>query len=165
MGAASSTCSPSNTQEAKYDVFLSFAGKDSDSDGFKSHLCGALSEKHIETFIDNDGVHKRGDELSPTLLRAVRVSEISLVIFSSDYAFSKACLRELAEIIKQKKMNKLIVIPVFYRVDPSAVRKQTGSFKDAFDKHKQVSREELQTWRQALTEASNVSGWDSSVTR
>ncbi|KAK4841664.1 hypothetical protein QYF36_008332 [Acer negundo] len=62
-------------------------------------------------------------------------------------------------------MNKQIVIPVFYQVNPSDVRKQTGSFKDAFAKLKQVSGEELQTWREALTEASNLSGWDSSVTR
>ncbi|KAK4844593.1 hypothetical protein QYF36_022122 [Acer negundo] len=62
-------------------------------------------------------------------------------------------------------MNKQIVIPVFYQVNPSDVRKQTGRFKDAFAKHKQVSGEELQKWREALTEASNLSGFDSSVTR
>ncbi|KAL5778663.1 hypothetical protein ACOSQ2_009400 [Xanthoceras sorbifolium] len=174
MGASSSTCSSStttttttNSQGRKYDVFLSFRGEDSASDSFKSHLCGALSQKHIETFVvDDDDKLKRGDETSPALLRTIEESKISVVIFSEDYASSKGCLRELAEIIKYKKMNNKIVIPVFYQVNPSDVRKQTGSFKDAFAKHyKQVSKEELQTWREALTEASNLSGWDSSVTR
>ncbi|KAL5845864.1 hypothetical protein ACOSQ3_009388 [Xanthoceras sorbifolium] len=62
-------------------------------------------------------------------------------------------------------MNKQIVIPVFYHVDPSHVRKQIGSFKDAFAKHEEESGEELQIWREALTEASDLAGWDSSVTR
>ncbi|KAI9185668.1 hypothetical protein LWI28_009439 [Acer negundo] len=167
MGASSSTCSSSTTttdHERKYDVFLSFRGEDSTSDSFKSHLCGALSQKHIETFVDDDKL-KRGDEISPALFKAIEESKISVVIFSEDYASSKWCLRELAEIIRFKKMNKQIVIPVFYQVNPSDVRKQTGRFKDAFAKHKQVSGEELQKWREALTEASNLSGFDSSVTR
>ncbi|KAL5845737.1 hypothetical protein ACOSQ3_009261 [Xanthoceras sorbifolium] len=171
MGASSSTCSSStatNNHGSKYDVFLSFRGEDSASDSFKSHLKStcALSQKHIETFFVDDDKLKRGDEISPALLRAIEESKISVVIFSKDYASSKGCLRELAEIIKYKKMNKKIVIPVFYQVNPSDVRNQTESFKDAFAKHyKQVSKEELQTWREALTEASNLSGWDSSVTR
>ncbi|KAL5776177.1 hypothetical protein ACOSP7_009103 [Xanthoceras sorbifolium] len=147
MGASSSTCSPctlSNNHGRKYDVFLSFRGEDSATASFKSHLCGALSQKHIETFVaDDDDRLKRGDETSPALLRAIEESKISVVIFSKDYASSKGCLRELAEIIKYKKMNKKIVIPVFYQVNPSDVRNQTGSFKDAFAKHfKQVPKEE-----------------------
>ncbi|KAK2636986.1 hypothetical protein Ddye_031778 [Dipteronia dyeriana] len=167
MGASSSTCSSSTTTNygRNYDVFLSFRGEDNTSDSFKSHLCSALSQKHVETFVDGDKV-RREDETSPVLLKAIKESKISVVIFSKDYASSKGCLRELAEIIKYKKMNKQIVIPVFYQVNPSDVRKQTGSFKDAFANLKQaVSGEELRTWREALTEASNLSGWDSSVTR
>ncbi|KAK3193851.1 hypothetical protein Dsin_025161 [Dipteronia sinensis] len=167
MVASSSTCSSSTitNYDRKYDVFLSFRGENSTSDSFKSHLCGALSQKHIETFVDDDKLN-RGDETSPALLKAIEESKISVVIFSKDYASSKGCLRELAEIIKYKKKNKQIVIPVFYQVNPSDVRKQTGSFNDAFTKHnKQVSGEELQTWKTALTEASNLSGFDSSVTR
>ncbi|KAK3224721.1 hypothetical protein Dsin_004583 [Dipteronia sinensis] len=165
MGASSSTCSASTTTnyDRNYDVFLNFKGEDSTSDNFKSHLCSALSQKHVKIFVDGDKV-KRGDETSPVLLKAIKESQISVVIFSKDYATSKGCLRELVEIIKYKKMNKQIVIPVFYQVNPYDVRKQTGSFMDAFAKLKQVSGEELLTWREVLTEASNLSGWDSSVT-
>ncbi|KAL5843283.1 hypothetical protein ACOSQ3_009249 [Xanthoceras sorbifolium] len=172
MGASQSASSSSTTatatstatsHEGKYDVFISFRGEDT-RDNIKSHLFRALSQQHIETFVDDRLV--RGDEISPALLRAIEESKISVVVFSKDYASSKWCLRELAEIMRYKRLNKQIVIPVFYRVNPSDVRKQTGSFKDSFAKHnKQVSREELQTWRDALTDASNLSGWDSSVTK
>ncbi|KAI9186073.1 hypothetical protein LWI28_013493 [Acer negundo] len=57
-------------------------------------------------------------------------------------------------------------MPVFYNVDPSHVRKQTGSFECYFANYEEKeSPEEVQKWREALTEASNLSGWDSSVIR
>ncbi|KAL5800978.1 hypothetical protein ACOSQ3_032610 [Xanthoceras sorbifolium] len=148
MGDSSST----RSHGRKYDVFVSFRVEDT-SNSFTSHLCRALSQKHIETFVD-DG----GDENSPALLKAIELSKISLVIFSRHYASSDGCLRQLAEIIKLKKLNEQIVIPVFYQVDPSHVRKQTGSFKGAFVRHNKE-------WRDALTQASNLSGFHSSVIR
>ncbi|KAL5845764.1 hypothetical protein ACOSQ3_009288 [Xanthoceras sorbifolium] len=167
MGNLSSTPSSSSsttttTHSFKHEVFLSFRGEDT-RHGFTSHLYHALRQKQIETFIDDQLV--RGDEISPALLRAIEESRISVVIFSKDYASSKWCLRELAEIIKYMKMNKQIVIPVFYDVDPSHVRKQIGSYKDAFAKHENELQEEAHKWREALTEASNISGWHSSQIR
>ncbi|KAI4328359.1 hypothetical protein L6164_020717 [Bauhinia variegata] len=52
--------------------------------------------------------------------------------------------------------------------DPSIVRHQTGSYADAFSKHEQRWKDNLQkvqTWRAALAEAANLSGWDCSVHR
>ncbi|KAL5845750.1 hypothetical protein ACOSQ3_009274 [Xanthoceras sorbifolium] len=154
----SSSTTTTTTHSFKHEVFLSFRGEDT-RHGFISHLYHALRQKQIETFIDDQLV--RGDEISPALLRAIEESRISVVIFSKDYASSKWCLRELAEIIKYMKMNKQIVVPVFYHVDPSHVRKQIGSFK----KHENELQEEAQKWREALTEASNISGWHSSQIR
>ncbi|KAL5845763.1 hypothetical protein ACOSQ3_009287 [Xanthoceras sorbifolium] len=154
----SSSTTTTTTHSFKHEVFLSFRGEDT-RHGFTSHLYHALRQKQIETFIDDQLV--RGDEISPALLRAIEESRISVVIFSKDYASSKWCLRELAEIIKYMKMNKQIVVPVFYHVDPSHVRKQIGSFK----KHENELQEEAQKWREALTEASNISGWHSSQIR
>ncbi|KAL5843306.1 hypothetical protein ACOSQ4_009264 [Xanthoceras sorbifolium] len=154
----SSSTTTTTTHSFKHEVFLSFRGEDT-RHGFISHLYHALRQKQIETFIDDQLV--RGDEISPALLRAIEESRISVVIFSKDYASSKWCLRELAEIIKYMKMNKQIVVPVFYHVDPSHVRKQIGSFK----KNENELQEEAQKWREALTEASNISGWHSSQIR
>ncbi|KAK8712334.1 hypothetical protein V6N13_147574 [Hibiscus sabdariffa] len=60
------------------------------------------------------------------------------------------------------------VLPVFYHVDPSDVRNQRGSFSDAFAKHEKNFKhdvEKVKSWRTALTQAANSSGWDSHVTR
>ncbi|KAK2639892.1 hypothetical protein Ddye_027687 [Dipteronia dyeriana] len=163
MANSSTPSSSITTLPKKHEVFLSFRGEDTRY-GFTSHLYDALCRKQIETFIDDDKL-ERGDEISPALLRAIEGSKIAVVIFSKNYASSKWCLRELAEIIKCKKMNKHIVMPVFYHVDPSDVRKLTGSFKCSFANEEKVLQEEVQKWREALTEASNLSGWDSSVIR
>ncbi|KAK2639789.1 hypothetical protein Ddye_027584 [Dipteronia dyeriana] len=160
--ASSSTPSSTITLTKKHHVFLSFRGEDTRV-GFTSHLYDALSRKQIVTFIDYELV--RGDEISPALLKSIQESMIAVVIFSKDYASSKWCLRELAEIMKYKKLHELIVLPIFYCVDPSDVRKQTGPFKDSFARHENESKEEVQEWREAFNEASNLSGWDSAKTR
>ncbi|XP_044511384.1 disease resistance-like protein DSC1 [Mangifera indica] len=162
--ASSSSSSP--TSETKYDVFLSFRGEDV-RNNFTSHLYAALCRKQVETFIDEEGL-KRGDEISPMLLKAIVESKISVIIFSKDYASSRWCLDELSKILECKRMNGQMVIPVFYQVDPSDVRKQNGSFKDSFLKHEERfkdMKEKIQKWRDALTDAANLSGWDSSVTK
>lgn len=166
---ASSSSSPSHSSmfaQGKYNVFLSFRGEDTRAN-FTSHLYAALCQKQIQTFIDDDGL-KRGDEISPALLKAIEESNISVIIFSKDYASSRWCLDELVKILECKKFKRQIVIPVFYNVNPSDVRHQTGSFKEAFVKHEEYFKgkiEKLQRFRTALTEASNLSGWSSSITR
>ncbi|KAH9783028.1 Disease resistance-like protein DSC1 [Citrus sinensis] len=156
--AASSSCLAA---QCKYDVFVSFRGEDT-RDNFTSHLVAALCRKKIKTFIDEQ--LDRGDEISPALLDAIERSKISVIIFSENYASSKWCLDELVKILECKNKNAQMVVPVFYHVDPSDVRKQTGSFGDAFVKHEKQFKgipEKVQKWRVVLTEASNLSGWDS----
>ena len=151
----------------KYDVFLSFRGEDTRYN-IISHLHAALSKKNIKIFIDYQ--LRKGFEISPSLLTAIEESRISIVVFSKDYASSTWCLQELEKILecRGREMYSQIVIPVFHGINPSDVRKQTGTFRDAFAKHEQVfgdKSEKLQRWRAALTEAANLSGWDSSVIR
>ena len=162
MASSSSTPSSTISLKKKYQVFLSFRGEDTRV-GFTSHLEDALSRTCMLTFIDYKLV--RGEEISPALLKSIQESMIAVVIFSKDYASSRWCLRELAEIMKLEKLRELIVLPVFYNVDPSDVRKQTGPFKDSFAKHENESPDEVQEWRKAFTEASNRSGWDYAGTR
>ncbi|RVW98987.1 TMV resistance protein N [Vitis vinifera] len=51
------------------------------------------------------------------------------------------------------------VVPVFYHVEPSDVRNQTGSFGEAFDKYQKVPEHKLMRWKAALRHAANLSGW------
>ncbi|KAL1345143.1 hypothetical protein HN51_018936 [Arachis hypogaea] len=143
-----------------YDVFLSFRGTDTRR-GILSHLVKAFNQKQIETYVDY--MLREGTEISHSLLTAIEQSQISLIIFSQDYASSRWCLDELVTIMKCRKQNGQIAIPVFYEVDPSWVRHQKGSYQDAFANHEKTSsQDKVQIWRQALNQAANLSGLHSS---
>ena len=54
------------------------------------------------------------------------------------------------------------VLPIFYDVNPSNVRKQTGTFSQSFAEHKERFKdniEKVQTWRATLEEVANLKGW------
>ena len=62
---------------------------------------------------------------------------------------------------KKKKNKGLKVVLVFYHVDLSDVRNQTGSFEKAFDKHlknDRIDREKIQKWKDATRGVANLSG-------
>ncbi|XP_050154516.1 disease resistance protein RPV1-like isoform X6 [Malus sylvestris] len=158
---AASSSSSSSGLGCKYDVFINFRGEDTRR-GFVSHLYNALVKKPINAFIDAEKLRK-GDHLSE-LLTAIRGSRLSIVVFSQDYASSTWCLKELVQILKCKDANNQIVLPIFYEVDPSDVRKLKRKFEEAFAQHDRDSNaemEEVQSWRSALTTATSLSGWDS----
>ncbi|QHO09463.1 TMV resistance protein N [Arachis hypogaea] len=144
----------------KHDVFISFRGEDIRT-SFLSHLRKELHRNHIDFFVDDEKLHP-GDDISSTLIQAIEESSISLVIFSENYAASTWSLNELEKVIQCMKRDKRIVIPVFYNVVPSDVRHQNNSFKEAFDKHQhrlKGNMMKVQSWRLALKEASNLSGF------
>ena len=134
----------------RWDVFLSFRGADTRFN-FTDHLYKELMRMDIRTFRDDDGL-ERGGEIQPSLLKAIEDSMNSVVVFSQNYAHSKWCLDELDKIMRSRKEKRQMVLPVFYHVDPSDVRKQTGSFGE-------VTEERVLRWRKALTEAANLAGW------
>ncbi|XP_054811512.1 disease resistance protein RUN1-like isoform X3 [Prosopis cineraria] len=149
------------TPVIKYDVFLSFRGEDT-RDNFTSYLYEALCNANIHTFMDVK--LDKGEQISPILLRTIEESKISLIIFSKDYASSSWCMEELVHILECKKKFGRIVIPIFYKVDPSNIRKQNGSFGEGFAKLKQKfrqSQDKVQKWTNVLIQSSSLSGWDS----
>ena len=76
--------------------------------------------------------------------------------------FKVVCLIELAKIVECIEETKLTVLPIFYHVDPSHVRNQTGTLAEAFEKHEKdpkVNKEDVQAWKAALKEVGNISGW------
>uniref|UniRef100_A0A7N2MV84 TIR domain-containing protein n=1 Tax=Quercus lobata TaxID=97700 RepID=A0A7N2MV84_QUELO len=149
----------SSTQKWDYDVFLSFRGEDT-RHGFTGHLYQALCDKGFKTFIDNEDL-QRGEEISAELIKAIKSSMISIIIFSQNYSFSTWCLEELTKILECKRIGQK-VYPVFYKVDPSEVRKQEGSFGLALTTHEKKFEnniEKVLRWRAALCEAASLSGW------
>ncbi|KAG5224310.1 TMV resistance protein [Salix suchowensis] len=155
-----SSTSSSYRHRWNYDVFLSFRGEDTRKQ-FTDHLYSALIQAGIHTFRDDNEL-PRGEEISPQLLRAIEGSRISVVVFSTNYASSRWCLDELVKIIECRQKIHQVVLPIFYDTDPSDIRKQTGSYAKAFDEHEEHFKEEMEKvnkWREALTQAANLSGW------
>ncbi|XP_042478786.1 disease resistance protein RPV1-like [Macadamia integrifolia] len=151
----------SSSTRWNHDVFLSFRGEDT-CRNFTDHLYTALVQRGINTFRDDDEL-RRGENISLDLPKAIEKSRISIIVFSRNYASSNWCLDELVKILECRKKIGQRVLPVFYDVRPSDVRKQSGIFGEAFAKLKERFKVEIKVvdrWRRALTEAGNLSGWD-----
>ncbi|PHU04326.1 TMV resistance protein N [Capsicum chinense] len=150
----------SSSKTFKYDVFLSFRGKDT-CRTFVSHLYNALEQKGIRTFKDDERP-ETGKSISDKLLKAIEEARFAVVIFSRSYASSRWCLEELVHIVKCKNELEQIVIPVFYDVSPSDVHHQNPPFAKSFSKHQKKYRddiEKVQRWRDAFAEAGKISGY------
>ncbi|XP_061984308.1 disease resistance protein RPV1-like isoform X2 [Populus nigra] len=143
----------------KYQVFLSFRGEDTRKN-FTDHLYTTLVQAGIHTFRDDNEI-QRGENIDFELQKAIQQSKISIIVFSKDYASSRWCLDELVMIMERKRNADCIVLPVFYDVDPSQVRSQTGSFAAAFVEPEKSFNEEMERvngWRIALKEVANLAG-------
>ncbi|KAJ9542576.1 hypothetical protein OSB04_029082 [Centaurea solstitialis] len=156
-----SSSSPSSSYSLRrggwtYDVFLSFRGEDTRYT-FVDHLYAALVRVGITVFKDNEML-KRGKEISPELLEAIQGSMCSVVVLSKNYANSSWCLAELARIMECRNQMGQLVIPVFYHVDPSIVRRQKGDFETAFRQHEEKSWDKVNEWSEAMTAVDMLSG-------
>ena len=153
------TSTSSSTHRWEYDVFLSFRGKDTRRN-FTGYLYKALCDKDIYTFMDDK--LRRGEEISKELCKTIERSRISVVVISENYASSKWCLDELVWILDCRKNLGQLVLPVFYGIDPSEVRKQEGKFGVELAEHEKNFKDNIgkvQSWRAALNEVGNLSGF------
>jgi len=163
MAMQSPSSSSSFFSSFTYQVFLSFRGSDTRY-GFTGNLYKALTDKGIHTFIDDNDL-LRGDEITPSLVKAIEESRIFIPILSANYASSSFCLDELVHIIHCYETKGCSVLPVFYGVDPTHIRHQTGSYSEHLTKHEekfQINKENmerLEQWKMALTKAANLSGY------
>ncbi|KAL2329137.1 hypothetical protein Fmac_022564 [Flemingia macrophylla] len=145
--------------KSSYDVFLSFRGEDTRRT-FTRGLYQALDRKGINTFMDNEEL-KVGNQIGPTLLKAIEESRISIVVFSQNYASSSWCLDELVKIHECMKSKKQLVWPIFYKVQPSEVRHQNGSYGKAMTEHERKfgkDSEKVKKWRSTLTDLASLKG-------
>ncbi|KAK2975693.1 hypothetical protein RJ640_014487, partial [Escallonia rubra] len=104
--------------------------------GVANHLYTALVQAGLSVFRDNDEI-ERGGNLKWELDKAIKGSQISIIVFSKDYASSEWCLDELVMILDCKDTSRHTAFPVFYDVEPSEVRNQRGSFADAFSRYEE----------------------------
>ncbi|KAL4561537.1 hypothetical protein LXL04_033704 [Taraxacum kok-saghyz] len=166
----SSPSSSIDGDEYEYDVFLSFKGLDT-RNSFTNHLCSALKRANITTFMDDDEILKEGD-LKLEWERVIKAARASVIVLSETYASSTWCLNELVMILKEHMTSNHIVIPIYYHVDPSHVRKQIHSFGDAMAHYKHTMEletnenkrsqraQKIDQWSKALTKVAELVGWD-----
>ncbi|XP_047170943.1 disease resistance protein Roq1-like [Vigna umbellata] len=140
-----------------YDVFLSFRDLDT-LYGFTGYLFKALHDSGIHTFIDDENL-QRGEEITPTTVKAIEESRIAITVLSINYASSTWCLDELATILDCLKRERLLVLPVFYYVDPTQVQLQKGRFGEALTKHEERLKHNMEKslkWKMALHQVANL---------
>ncbi|KAM0030837.1 putative TIR domain, P-loop containing nucleoside triphosphate hydrolase [Helianthus debilis subsp. tardiflorus] len=149
-----STSTSSVRKSFSYDVFLSFRGEDTRKT-FVDHLYHALVNKGIITYKDDEKIEK-GKRVNDQLMRSIEDSRIYIIVFSENYASSSWCLNELVKIIECNKTDGRAAYPVFFNVEPTEVRHQSGAVKEAFAKHE--NNEAAGIWRDALKEAADLAG-------
>ncbi|KAL5563738.1 hypothetical protein UlMin_033485 [Ulmus minor] len=154
--AAAGASSSSSIPIPKYKVFLSF--EDDTSTSFSDHLHKSMVRKGIDTFWGYENIEK-GETIDTNRLKAIEESRFAVVVFSREYPSSAERLDELVKIAEMKLER---VYPVFYDVEPTEVKKQKGTFGDAFDQL--LAREDFDVgkvnkWRNVLTEMANLAGW------
>ncbi|GKF11752.1 Toll/interleukin-1 receptor domain-containing protein [Tanacetum coccineum] len=151
-----STSTSSIQNRFKYDVFISFRGEDTRKN-FVDHLYHALKDKGIYTYKDDVKI-KKGKRISDDLLKSIEDSKFYIIVFSKNYASSSWCLEELVKIMECHKMTGHTAYPVFYDVEPTEVRNQSGAVRKAFSKNKK--KEAVEKWKRALNEAADLAGWE-----
>ncbi|XP_031116705.1 disease resistance protein RML1A-like [Ipomoea triloba] len=149
--------SSSSRSYSEFSVFLSFTGETRTS--FSDHLYTSLQEAGVLTFRDKEGI-REGNDISDESKQAIEGSEISIVVFSKNYAQSICCLDELVKMVECKQKLGQKILPIFYHVTPSEVRKHTGEFGIALDQYiEQFGEETVNVWKAALTTVADLNGW------
>ncbi|XP_009771867.1 disease resistance protein RPV1-like [Nicotiana sylvestris] len=150
-----------------YHVYLSYRGQEI-SMNFINLLHTELTRVGLRTF-KKHGEARKGKIVGSELQKAFKEARISIIVFSEDYAYSRRCLDELVNILERKFSAGHMILPVFYHMDPSHVRKQKGSYAKALHnyeeqimggkgerRNEQIAK--VKIWRASLKEVANMAG-------
>ncbi|KAF8019147.1 hypothetical protein BT93_H3893 [Corymbia citriodora subsp. variegata] len=161
----------------EYQVFINFRGCDVRR-GFANTLYYFLNDAGICIFMD-DAEIRAGEIIGGKLMQAIDNSKLYIPIFSSKYASSHWCLIELAKMMenistsKRGDVNKKVMLPIFYDVEPAELKLEPEehklprqSYRDAISdlEEKKVNQEkkfsfaDVDRWRRALREAGAYEG-------
>lgn len=135
----------------EHKMFINFWGDD-----LRHGFVGEALKKD-GVYIDVDEL-PRGD-LTELLVNGIKESRIALVIFSSGYAESSWCLNELLKIKELMERGKLLVIPIFYKVELWEVTQLKGDFGVKFWNLWRINRDShIVSWKEALESVASMEG-------
>lgn len=140
------------SSDFSYDVFLGYFNGGT-SKAFVDRLYGALLAKEISTFRDG--------ETRPAI-EGIQKSRVPILVLCENYASSPACLDEVAKIAEYVDNKAKQVTVIFYKVEPTVIRKQKESYAEAMNEHEkregEDSRKTVQQWSEALKRVCDLSG-------
>nr|pir hypothetical 77K protein (spoT 3' region) - Escherichia coli [Escherichia coli] len=148
----------------QYQVFINFRG-DELRNSFVGFLVKAMRLEKINVFTDE--VELRGTNLN-YLFRRIEESRVAVAIFSERYTESCWCLDELVKMKEQMEQGKLVVVPVFYRLNATACKRFMGAFGDNLRNLEWEYRSEperIQKWKEALSSVFSNIGLTSDIRR
>ncbi|AEE32643.1 vesicle-associated protein 1-4 [Arabidopsis thaliana] len=146
----------------QYQVFINFRG-DELRNSFVGFLVKAMRLEKINVFTDE--VELRGTNLN-YLFRRIEESRVAVAIFSERYTESCWCLDELVKMKEQMEQGKLVVVPVFYRLNATACKRFMGAFGDNLRNLEWEYRSEperIQKWKEALSSVFSNIGLTSDI--
>ncbi|XP_019236475.1 PREDICTED: TMV resistance protein N-like [Nicotiana attenuata] len=162
--SSSSSTSTSTSQFPRwnYDVFLSFRGEDTRRT-FTGHLFKCLENSGIFTFQDDKRL-EHGSSISDELLKAIEQSQVAVVVFSKNYATSRWCLDELVKIMECKDQcgqtcSSMMWNSHMFETRGRALAKPLTNTETRY-KDDDEGMQKVQRWRNALTAAANLKGYD-----
>ena len=130
------------------EVFISFHAEDTRT-RFTSHLFAALERKRVRAY---------GREfIQAELIKAIETSRIAVVVFSKNYANSNRCLDGLVKIMECKRVLNQTVLPIFYKVSPSEVRKHMGNLAEAIPNGPE---DKVNIRKASLKDVADLAGFD-----
>ncbi|XP_059642492.1 disease resistance protein L6-like [Cornus florida] len=123
------------------------------------HLLASKAEP--QSSLESGGSGHQSTLIIPGLIIPIKGSKISIPIFSKNYASSIWCLRELTQMVECKRTTGQLILPIFYDVEPSDVKHQSGCYEEAFREHANCfDVTTVKAWKEALREVGELEGWD-----
>ncbi|XP_059633009.1 disease resistance protein L6-like [Cornus florida] len=143
------------------EVFLNSRSSDTSCHTFSDDLYNHLIGVRIDTIWDDNKDDGEREEIGDVALTAIWKSKVSIPIFSKNYASSSRCLQELTQMVKCKGSTGQLILPIFYDVQHSDVKHQSGCYEEAFHEHAKCFDDiTVEAWKAALREVGQLKGWD-----
>eukprot|EP00253_Pinus_taeda_P008855 PITA_08855 len=169
---ASSSSASTSYSPPPWDIFINHRGPDVKKT-FASYLYRRLIDRSLRVFLDKEEL-EAGQNIPSQIQQAILGASLHIAIFSPTYAESTWCLDELVLMVESVKSGK-IILPVFYKVQPSVLRHtvKDGAYAYALRKlegktaHDPETGEEkprynsdsFRKWRDALSFVADISGF------
>jgi hypothetical protein len=175
FSASSSTAADPTTSGScdysRHDVFINHRGPDTKKT-FASYLYHRLLSHGFTVFLDLEELEE-GLPFPSQIEGAIQTASVHVAVFSSTYAESPWCLKELLLMLK----SGAPIIPVFYHVEPSELRwtqNKNGLYGKALHNLQMKKTKDPQTdmtvprydpatiqnWRNVLSSVADISGFD-----